>query len=464
MARLALNGISEEKIPRQDPPANWGEGPGGKRPARYSPTVMMVVLMVAIALAALLAESAEIVFRDSVEAVGLTITAMTDFLEISLLLLLSYILLYRPFKKEWIERAISDQALRESEERLRFALNGSKSGLWDWDISTGKAYFSPSGEQILGYAPGDMEHSIQTWESLLHPQDRPRVMQVLNEHLEGRSSFYETEHRLLAKSGDWIWIDALGQVITRDEKGRPLRMVGTFIDVTLRKKTEEQIHRLSWHLFQTSEEERKHLSHDLYDQWGQLVTVLQLGIGVLKRYQLESPQIAQCQELIALTAQLSDEFRIAASHLRPPALDIGLVPALESELDRIRPHANAHRITLQAPGLERERFRPEAELALFRVCQEAINNALQHARCRYIDIRLQRQRSEILLSVGDVGVGFDPEQVGPQEGTLRGIGLVGMRERLVSLGGRLEVVSAPGQGTTVIACLTDQQASQTGPA
>jgi two-component system sensor histidine kinase UhpB len=423
----------------------------------------MVELLVAIAVAALLAESAEILFRESLEAAGLRVTAISDFLEITLLLLLSYILLYRPFKKEWKERAMSDQALRESEERLRLALNGSKSGLWDWEVTTGKAYFSPSGEKILGFSPGEMEHSIQTWENLLHPQDRPRVMQALNEHLEGRTSFYETEHRLQAKQGDWVWVDVMGQVITRDDKGRPLRMAGTFMDATLRKKTEEQIHRLSWHLFQTSEDERKHLSRDLYDQWGQLVMVLQLGIEVLKRYQRESPQIAQCQELIALTAQLSDEFRNVASRLRPPALDIGLVPALESELDRIRAHAKEHRITLQAQGLERERFRPEIELALFRVCQEAINNALQHARCRNIDIRLQRKRSEILLSVRDDGVGFDPEQGGAQEGTLPGIGLVGMRERLVGLDGRLEIVSARGQGTVVIARLTDQSGLQAEP-
>lgn len=453
-----LNAISEEKKPPLVPHAKCDEGPRGKRRARYSPTRLMVELIVAITIAALLAECAEILFLDSLEAAGLPITAMADFLEITLLLLLSYILLYRSFKKELKERETVEQTLRESEEGLRLALNGSKSGLWDWDVSTGKAYVSPSGEKILGYAPGELEPSIQTWEKLLHPQDRPRVMQVLNEHLEGRSSFYETEHRLQAKSGDWIWIDALGQVVTRDKRGRPLRMVGTFIDATLRKKTEEQIHRLSWHLFQTSEDERRHLSHDLYDQWGQLVTVLQLGIEVLKRYQRESPQIDQCQELIALTSQLNDEFRSVASHLRPPALDIGLVPALESELDRIRVHAKEHRITLQAPGIEQERFPQEIELALFRVCQEAINNALQHARCRNIDIRLQRKRSEISLSVGDDGVGFDPEIAGPQGGTLRGLGLVGMRERLVGLGGHLEIVSAPGEGTIVIARLTDQPA------
>jgi two-component system sensor histidine kinase UhpB len=423
----------------------------------------MVKLIVAIALAALLAESAEILFREPLEAAGLRIAALADFLEITVLLLLIYFLLYRPFKKEWKERALSDQALRESEERLRLALNGSKSGLWDWEVPTGKAYFSPSGEKILGYSPGELEHSIQTWENLLHPQDRPRVMQALNEHLEGRTSFYETEHRLQAKAGDWMWVDVMGRVITRDDKGQPLRMVGTFVDATLRKKTEEQIHRLSRHLFQTSEDERKHLSKELYDQWGQLVTVLQLGIEVLKRYQRESPQIAQCQELIALTAQLSDEFRCVASRLRPPALDIGLLPALESELDRIRAQVREHRLRLQAPGLERERFRPEIELALFRVCQEAINNALQHARCRNIDIRLQRKGSEILLSVEDDGVGFDPEQGGPQEDTLRGLGLVGMRERLVGLGGRLEIVSAPGQGTVVIARLIEQPALQAEP-
>lgn len=365
----------------------------------------------------------------------------------------AYYFFYLPFQAQWRERQRMEEELRKSEERLRLALEGTSSGLWDWDLTTGKAYYSPSGERILGYAPGELEHSVQTWKDLLHPEDYPHVMKLMDDHLEGRSSFYETDHRLRRKSGEWAWFHAMGQVIARDSRGRALRMVGTFNDATARKEAEEQIHHLWQHLDRAGEDERARLARDLHDEFGQLVTVLQLELGVLKHPLPKREHLARCRQLIDLTTQLGNEIRNVTARLRPPALDTGLVPALEYNLERLREHMDDLRITLHAPGLERQRLGPEVEIVLFRSYQEAINNVIKHARARTVDIRLQREGTEIVLAVQDDGVGFEPDQEQAAAGSSPGLGLVGMRERLTALGGRLKIVSAPGRGTTVMAFL-----------
>jgi signal transduction histidine kinase len=273
-------------------------------------------------------------------------------------------------------------------------------------------------------------------------------MNRLNAHLEGRTPTYENEYRVRGKSGAWFWFHAMGRVTSRDQEGRPLRMIGIFNNITDRKKDEEEIHLLWQHLDRAGENERARLAQDLHDQLGQMVTGLQLGLGAFKRVQVE-----QCQKLIDLTTQLGTEIRNVTTRLRPPALDTGLVPALEYDIERLRQHLAEYQITLHAPGLERERLHPEAELTLFRIYQEALNNAVKHAQARTIDIRLQREGPEIILAVKDDGSGFDVNQTHATNNGHQGIGLLGMQERIAALGGRLEIISKPKWGTTVMAIL-----------
>ncbi|HXV21711.1 MAG TPA: PAS domain-containing protein [Desulfuromonadales bacterium] len=385
-----------------------------------------------------------------------TISVTEIFIDVASMLIVlwpAYYFFYRPFKTQWQERQQMEEELRKSEERLRLALEGTKSGLWDWDLTTDKGYYSPSGERILGYAPGELDQSVQTWKDLLHPEDRLPVLKLLQHHLDGRSSFYETEHRLRRKSGEWSWFHAMGQVIARDSEGRALRMVGTFNEATKRKTAEEQIHQLYRHLDRTEEYERAGLARDLHDELGQLVTVLQLELGSFRQPLPEQEHAAKCKQLIDLTTQLAHGIRNVTARLRPPALDTGLVPAMEYNLDRMEEHLKDLRITLHAPGLERQRLQPDAEIALFRIYQEALSNVIKHARARTVDIRLQQKGDEIIFAVQDDGVGFEPDPEHTATGKPSGLGLVGMRERLTALGGRLEIISAPGRGTTIMAVL-----------
>ncbi len=142
-------------------------------------------------------------------------------------------------KLEIEERTRVEKALRESEERLDLAIVGTNLGMWDWNIETGDVTYSERWLRMLGYELDELEHKFSTWEALIHPEDKPGVVEILNRHFEDDQREYNVVFRLKAKTGEWRWINSRGRVFARDEGNQPLRMVGTHIDITERKKAEE---------------------------------------------------------------------------------------------------------------------------------------------------------------------------------------------------------------------------------
>jgi PAS domain S-box-containing protein len=136
------------------------------------------------------------------------------------------------------DRMDTEQALRAGEERLNMVLDGAKLGLWDWNIQTGDVVFNERWAEMLGYTLAEIEPHVDSWSALMHPDDAAFVLDVLQEHLEGRTPVYQTEHRILHKSGDWVWVFDSGKVVERDAAGQPLRAAGIHMDITSRKEAE----------------------------------------------------------------------------------------------------------------------------------------------------------------------------------------------------------------------------------
>ena len=132
------------------------------------------------------------------------------------------------------------EAIRRSEERFDLAVRGTDAGIWDWDLRTGTVYFSPRWKSMLGYAEDEVRDAFSEWESRVHPDDRDRASRAIQAYLEGRSAEYELEHRLRHKDGTYRWILARGAAV-RDRQGRPSRMVGSHIDITVQKRTAAQL-------------------------------------------------------------------------------------------------------------------------------------------------------------------------------------------------------------------------------
>ena len=131
-------------------------------------------------------------------------------------------------------------------ERLRLALHGADLALWDMDVQSGQATVNERWSTMLGHAagaPGGGSGSGSEWEALLHPDDRARVLALQRDHLDGRSEHFEASYRLRHRDGHWVWVLDRGRVVQRDAAGRPLRMVGTHLDITARVQAEDELRR-----------------------------------------------------------------------------------------------------------------------------------------------------------------------------------------------------------------------------
>ncbi len=137
-------------------------------------------------------------------------------------------------------------SLEDSRSRLALALKGADLGLWDRNITTGEMVYDERWAAMLGYRLDEIESNVATWRNAVHPDDLPAVMHAMNSHMQGLIPQYEAEHRLRTKRGDWRWVLTRGRVTARDGSGQPLRITGTHLDITERKRSESEIERLAY--------------------------------------------------------------------------------------------------------------------------------------------------------------------------------------------------------------------------
>ena len=136
-------------------------------------------------------------------------------------------------------RVKSERALRESEQRLDLAIWGADLGVWESNFPDGTSFFNDRWHEMLGYEPGELNNDIAAWQDLVHPDDKAAVQEALGAHLEGRTPYYQCEHRLRAKDGSWLWVLGSGRVTARAPDGSPLRASGTNQDITPSKRAQE---------------------------------------------------------------------------------------------------------------------------------------------------------------------------------------------------------------------------------
>jgi len=134
-----------------------------------------------------------------------------------------------------------EEKLRSSEFRWKFAIEGSRDGLWDWNIQTNDVFFSKQWKEMLGFKENEIEDSLEEWSKRVHPQELESVYADINAHLEGKSDVYRNEHQVLCKNDTYKWVLDRGLIVQRDEEGKPLRMIGTHTDIDKQKKLQEEL-------------------------------------------------------------------------------------------------------------------------------------------------------------------------------------------------------------------------------
>ena len=145
--------------------------------------------------------------------------------------------------RELGERKRVEAALRASEERWSFAVEGTGAGVWDWNLRTGQVQYSRLWKEMYLYAEDEIGNGYDEWKTRIHPEDLPQAKAALKRFVDGKTATYSSEYRMRCKDGSWKWILDRGMVVSRDADGKPLRMIGTHTDITEKKKDEELVWR-----------------------------------------------------------------------------------------------------------------------------------------------------------------------------------------------------------------------------
>ena len=145
------------------------------------------------------------------------------------------------FARDMTEKTAMLESLRSSEERLSLAFRGANDGLWDWNMETDDVFYSPRWKSMLGYADHEIENRFSEWERLIDPDDREKAWAVMRDYLDGRRDNFTCEFRMRHKHGGWVDILSRAFVIRRGTDDRPVRVIGTHVDITERRKMDKRL-------------------------------------------------------------------------------------------------------------------------------------------------------------------------------------------------------------------------------
>lgn len=143
------------------------------------------------------------------------------------------------------ERLRTERALRDSEEQLSLAVEGAKLGMWDWQLDTRELGFNRIASRMLGYHDEEVAFNVQSVRALAHPDDEARLVDEMEAHLAGSSTFFEADVRMRRKTGGYVWTNMRGRITERDHRNKPVRVTGMLIDISRRKDLEAQLKRLA---------------------------------------------------------------------------------------------------------------------------------------------------------------------------------------------------------------------------
>ncbi len=376
------------------------------------------------------------------------------------------------------KRREAEQRLQESEQKFRTLVENIPGVVYlcKNDQRYTMLFLNDAVEELTGYPARDFLEDRISFVELYHPQDAAWIPQEVDRCVEQHKPF-QLLYRIRHRDGRWRWIEEHGQGVY-DQQGNLQYLEGTLFDVTRRKQAEEelrrsrdqaeelvqqrtaelqetvrqlqqqvarreQVERTLRRVVEQLEEDRKLVSYEIHDSLIPYITGALMHLEAwTARSNGDSRDDPALREVFHLLRSAVVEARRLISGLRPPVLDDqGIVAAIGC---LIQEHPTLGAKARFEHRLSRDRLPPPMETGVFRIVQEALNNVAKHSGSDRVLVRLVEEGSQLLVQIQDWGRGFDPARGGSG-----GHGLRGMRERAHLLGGKLEVVSRPGHGTTV---------------
>ena len=357
------------------------------------------------------------------------------------------------------ERKQADEALKASQQRFLDIVNTTEGIVWEADATNFEfSFVSRQAERLLGYPVEDWLKP-GFWKEHLHPDDKVRAPEY-RASCTRQMAPHNFEYRFIARDGRTVWLHDIVTVVV--ENGAPRWLRGITVDITKSKEAEGQLRemaanleatvvertlrlrRLAAQLTVTEERERRMLAQDLHDNLGQLLAVIKIKLTSMADNAVQ-PALDQ---VAALVGQAEQSARSITLELSPPILHrLGLVPALEWLGDEIQ---RVYGIAVETDSSACENgLSQEFQAVLYRAARELLINVAKHARVSTAQVSVMCDKDRLLLTVSDDGCGFDRNEHGGPLSGQRSFGLSSIYERIVNLGGAMEVDSSPGNGTTI---------------
>lgn len=368
-------------------------------------------------------------------------------------------------EKDVQRRKKLEASLRESEERFRKFTQASQDIILLFDVEGNSLYANPAVTALLGY--NDEELKNKPLGTKLHPDDRKIVSEEISALLASDQIPGALEVKIQKQNQEYL--DMEMSLFCMDMSGGE-RIVGSVIrDITQRKKDEEQLRLsekrlsdLSAMLITAQDDERRRISMELHDEFGQSLAALKLQLHAMenKIFSQETPQkddtVEGLRELRQYVNIQIEYVRNLSHELWPAAVDdLGIDAAFDNLISKFLKYSEIDLdINMKAIG---HYFSVEEQRHLYRLLQESLNNIIKHAAAKGVQIHAGPVENNVVLAVHDNGCGFDVEAVSKVTGKKRGIGLQAIAERVKLLNGKMEINSRPGMGTSIIFTLSQDR-------
>jgi len=341
--------------------------------------------------------------------------------------------------------------VKKMNERFDIVLKATHDLIWDWNLETNTIFHDEFGlQKVYGIANNKSITKIEQWLSRIHPNDLRRVEKIVSGILESTDEHpFEVEYRFRGDDGTYTHVYDRGMIIRNDE-GKAIRVIGAAQNVTERKNLEEELLRnelekqkaINQATVDSQEQERTEIGKELHDNVNQILTTTKLYLDLaLSNTELKDELIKKSSKNII---SVINEIRQLSRSLMDPTIgDLGLIDSINDLIENINLTRKFH-VSLEADQRLEAKLNKNHKLTIFRILQEALNNAMKHAKATTVNIIFKERDMIAELVIEDNGVGFEPTVV------KMGAGLKNIQNRVYLINGTYRVETRSQQGSKII--------------